>query len=119
MTGYSDILRANQLYLEQQTVQQGIDLIDAGGSLMSFTIGPPPPPPYNPGDPAAPMFMSVAITSLGTVSPDEVMASIRTQLVERESEIIAELVALGIVDMPVRGPPPRTAEKQRSRAASK
>jgi hypothetical protein len=98
MTDYSDIPQVNALYQEQQQVQQAINLIDAGGTLATFAVRPPP---YDPENPSPMMMMAVSITLNEPAAPDT-MVSIRAQLVIRNNEIDDELVALGIENPPAK-----------------
>lgn len=107
MTDYSDVPKANSLYLEQENVGQAITNLDAGGTIPSFMASPPPPPPYDPNNPlppgpASPVGMAVQVTTMGMPPGAETIAAMRAWLVSRSAAIDAELLALGISDTPAR-----------------
>lgn len=96
MVAYSDVPAINTLYQEQSTLNTGIALVDAGGTVSSFTLIPPPPDPGQVGV----MMMSATV---GTIDPTlQLMTAIRDAMVRRNAEIDAELLALGVE--PAAGP---------------
>lgn len=91
MVEYTDIPAVNALYEEQARINQGIAIIDAGGTVSSFTLIPAPPSTSNP-NPS--MLIS---TTIGAVDPSlEFLASVRKAMVDRNAVITQELTDLGV-----------------------
>ena len=105
MSDYNDVPMINALYLEQQQVQQGISLIDAGGTLKNFFITPPLAPlETEPGPTPDPPLtlgpgMGASITLTEPATP-ETMAALRAQLVVYDNELTVKLAELGVTNTP-------------------
>jgi hypothetical protein len=99
MTEYTDVPKANALHLESQQVAQAITILEAGGSLASMTISPPPPVMPEPGEPIPPMMMSVYVTVPPPTDP-ALSAELITWLNKRLVEIAGELTTLGVTVPP-------------------
>jgi hypothetical protein len=54
MTEYSDVPQVNALYQESENVNTAIAMIDAGGTMTNFTVGPARPPEIAPAPGPAP-----------------------------------------------------------------
>lgn len=104
MTEYIDVPAANALHAESQQIILAISNIDAGGTVVSMTIAPPPPVIPEPGDPGAPppvpMLMSVNVAVPPPVDP-ALTAQIRSWMDQRLLTISDEMTALGVVVPPV------------------
>ena len=100
----------NALHLESQQVAQAIANLDAGGRVGSMTIMPPAPTPPPPGTPTM-MMMAVNVTVPGPNDP-VLLADVRAWLVQRQSDIAAELTTLGVTV-----PPPARTPVARGEAA--
>lgn len=101
MVAYTDLPAANALYDEQERINQGITLVDAGGLLASFTILPPSPDPENP---SSAMMMSVLLQAINPTPA--LMQAVRDAMVARSADITTELLALGVTDPPPDPDPP-------------
>jgi hypothetical protein len=99
MTEYTDVPAANALHQESQQIAQALTNLEAGGSLASMLIAPPPPAPPDPGQPMAPMMMSVQVTVPPPTTP-ELAAQITAWLNQRLTDIATELTALGVTVPP-------------------
>lgn len=97
MTDYTKVPEANALYQQREVVTNAVAMLDAGGSVSSLSIAPAPDTPPGPG------IMSSAI-AVPAPTPPDLVAEVRAWLIERESELDAELAALGITN-----PPPASA----------
>ena len=98
MTNYADVPQANALHNETEHTKAAISNIDAGGTLVSFTIGMPP----QRGTQAAPqplvgtmMPMGATIT-LDIPASDQLMADLREWLVTRQANLEYRLANLGV-----------------------
>ena len=94
MTEYADVPLVNQLYVENQNVQNGIDLLNAGGTMSSFTLVAPSNPP-----PGSPLMMGATIQVTGPMSP-ELTAALVATLEAKQMQIMEQLAALGVTDPP-------------------
>jgi hypothetical protein len=116
MTAYADVEKANSLIAEQTRIASAIDLLDNGGTISNFTVVPPPPPPLpepppitSDPTPSQPIFIPLnpppspppTPVSIQTIDPSpELLASVRTAMVDRYNAINGELEALGVVGAP-------------------
>src|SRR5215467_6467944 len=114
MTDYTDVPQANVLYGESERTQMAVSNIDAGATLVSFTIGAPPVPmglqPKSPTGPTGPTAQQVIIT-LGQPASDQLMADLRQWLVDRQTTINNQLAALEVTNPPDPPGPPPAARK--------
>jgi hypothetical protein len=104
MTDYSDVPQVTVLHSENERVQLAISNIDGGATLTMFSIGAPPQSmglqPQSPtGMVAAPIPLSVTIT-LDAPASDQLMADIRTWLVDRQANLESQLAGLGVTNPP-------------------
>jgi hypothetical protein len=99
MVAYTDVPAVNALYMEQEQINQAIMMIDDGGRVLNFTIGPKLPDVSETMPPGVPPYMPVMIVTRDP--PDTLMAQARAALVLRQNEIVAELAALGVTEGPV------------------
>jgi hypothetical protein len=99
MTSYSDVPAVNALYAERENVTNAITSIDGGGTLASFTIGPPPPDPERDAMSMAGGLM-VAVQTGGEPMDPATQAALRGWCVQRQAAIDAELAALGVTGAP-------------------
>jgi hypothetical protein len=104
MAEYSDVPQINALYAENQQLNNAVAMIDAGGPLTTFTIGPPPP---SGTEPVTTMMMAAMISVPGPNDP-QLMADLRAWLVNRSNAVEAELAALGVANTPVAEKTPPT-----------
>jgi len=118
MSNYEDQPKINQLYTENEQVNQALDMLNNGGNVMNFTVGPPLPQPVEPPAPGEPMpppvpmplMMPVQINIPNPPGPDpSVNEAAKTALQQRSTAIMQELSDLGVSDTPpagtVRKPP--------------
>lgn len=103
MVAYIDVPAVNVLYMEQEQINNAITMLDDGGRVMNFTVGPRPPDPgmMSSGMPMMPVMIMVPDPPAG------LMDQARAALVIRQNEIIAELTALGVTE----GPPARSIQR--------
>jgi hypothetical protein len=101
MTEYTDVPKANALHEESQLVARALENLQAGGTLGSMQIAPPPPVPPEPGAPVVPpvMMMSVNVTVPPPVDA-ALLADITAWLNQRLVDIAAELTTLGVTVPP-------------------
>ena len=97
MTDYADIPTVTTLHGEAERTQQALDMLDAGGTMSSFVITPPPPDPS--GGPTGSMMMSVNINVTEPLS-DEMINALNDWLTTRLGNIVDELATYDV------GPPP-------------
>lgn len=101
MVAYTDLPAATALYDEQERINQALILIDAGGTISSFTIIPPPPLPPDPMNPPTSYMMTMQPVMLSTVAPTPEMLQVtRDAIVARSAQITTDLLALGVTDPP-------------------
>jgi hypothetical protein len=92
MVAYSDMPQVNVLYAEQENISKGLALLDASGTVTSFTISPAP----NPDAPSFSMPIQIA-----TVAPQQsLMDQARTAMTTRYNDITSQLAALGVTGSP-------------------
>jgi hypothetical protein len=109
MTEYTDVPKVNALHAESQLVAQAIANIEAGGTLSSMMISPPPLVPYDPDNPPPPPSsttlppMPVNVTVPPPVDA-ALLADITAWLNQRLVDITAELEALGVTVPPAGDP---------------
>jgi hypothetical protein len=118
MTEYIDVPKANALHMESQQVAQAIANLEAGGTLTSMFISPPPPAPVVPGEPGEPVALAPLLMPVSVMVPPPLdpalLANITAWLNQRMTDIAAELSALGVTVPPqgdalwtqTLGPPP-------------
>jgi len=102
MTEYSDVPQVNVLHGENERTQVAISNIEAGGTLVSFTVGSPPTPMgIQPTPPVggATMLMPVMIT-LDQPASDQLMSDLKDWLVQRQAYLEQQLADLGVVNPP-------------------
>ena len=101
MVDYNDVPQANTLYGESERTQQAVANMDAGATLVSFTIGGMPTSGSN-------IMPGVPITIVVDEPPsDALMADIRAWLVQRQDNINTQLGNLDVTNTPDPiGPPP-------------
>jgi hypothetical protein len=95
MVDISQIPTANQLINELATIAGAIANIDATptpGSITSFVIGAPPPPPG--GGPSD--LMPRQVDSRYMTAPPPMYAAIKEFLMQRQTDINAQLASMGI-----------------------
>jgi hypothetical protein len=101
MTDYTDVPKANALHEESQLVARALENLQAGGTLGSMQITPPPPAPSEPGVHATPPVM---LMSVNLMVPPPVDAALLTPITawleQRLVAITAELTALGVTVPP-------------------
>jgi hypothetical protein len=104
MTEYTDVPRANELHAESQLITKAIANLEAGGTLSSMVIAPPPPVPYDPAVPPPTPATTIALMpiSIMTAAPVDavVLANITAWLNQRLVDIAAELQSLGVTVPP-------------------
>ena len=102
MTDYSDVEKANTLVLEQSRIASGVAMLDANGTIASFTVAPPPVTATPVSPPSQPMPMATIMpVSIQTVDPSpELVAAARAAMVQRHNAISAELETLGVTGAP-------------------
>lgn len=94
MSSYDDTMKISALHQEQSQVSQAIAVLDAGGTVTSFMVSPPP---TQPGE----MPSSLMSVGVSTVDPSEqLLQEARNQLVARFEAINSELTSLGVTDTP-------------------
>jgi hypothetical protein len=102
MTDYTDVPKANALHEESQLVARALENLQAGGTLGSMQITPPPPAPYDPNVPAPPA--PVMMMSVNVMVPPPVDAALLTDITawlnQRLVDIAAELTTLGVAVPP-------------------
>jgi hypothetical protein len=85
------------LHVESQQVAQAIANLEAGGTLGSMVIAPPPYAPSPPGPAPPPTTMQMAVTVYVPPPVDAtLLANITAWLEQRMVDIAAELTALGV-----------------------
>lgn len=96
MTSYADVPKLMALHAEQQRIIDAIQMIDTGGSLVSFIVKPPP---MKAGD--TPGLTGVSITTSESPPSSDFIAHARAWLEQRQDEINNAFAVLGITDGPV------------------
>lgn len=97
MAAYDDIPQINALKQENDLVDNAIKMIDGGGTMASFVITPPPMPPEGG---TGVFMMASSVSTAGSPPSVDTMLTVRAWLVQRSTDINAELVALGVTDPP-------------------
>lgn len=98
MTEYSDVPEVNNLYSERQLVDAAITVLDGGGNMTSFAVEQAPPQPGAVLTSAMPPIRVV----MPPPTPPDTVANLRAWLVQRQSDIDAQLAALGVVNPPAK-----------------
>jgi hypothetical protein len=107
MTDYTDVPQASGLHQNRQSVTYAIGLIDSGGLIFSFTVGPQP----TAGVPVTNVGGSVNITVPNASA--ELMTAARDWLVQEQANLDNQLAALGVTN-----PPPQNTSTPPARKAS-
>jgi hypothetical protein len=101
MTAYSDVPQVNTLYAEQERVRSAIAMLEDGGTMPNFSVGPAPnfsvgpaPPPPN-----TPVPMMAVIITLTEIIDDPLRQALIATLRKQEEAIAAELKKLGVTDI--------------------
>jgi hypothetical protein len=101
MTEYTDLPRASVLYGESERTQLAISNIDAGAPMTSFVIGAPNVMGLQAVSPTGTTVMPTAVNITLEAPPStQLMADLRAWLVQRQSDINAQLAALAVVNPP-------------------
>lgn len=106
MTEYADIPDVNTLHSQREIVTNAITLIDNGGNVVNLTVSPVAGATPSASTMPASVYMPPP-------TPQATIDNIRAWLVTRQSDIDAQLAALGVVN-----PPPAAASAARSQGAS-
>jgi hypothetical protein len=105
MSAYDDQQQITALYTENESIGQAIGLIDAGGTLSHFTVVGAPPPTDSPGGPPTTFNPPVAIF-MAKPATTATMSAIRTELVNRSTDIVTALTNLGVTGAVQQPAPP-------------
>jgi hypothetical protein len=90
MTAYSDVPQANTLINEQNSIRNAVGIIDGGGTMKNLTVASRPPT----GSPTA---VNVILTDPAS---SNTLASVRVDLMARDTEITTLLANLGVTNPP-------------------
>jgi hypothetical protein len=99
VTNYYEVPAVSLLHQESQQVAQALANLQAGGSLGSMMIIPPPSVAPEPGQPLPPMMMSVQVLVPPPTSPALVI-ELTKWLQDRLVELAAQMSSLGVVVPP-------------------
>jgi hypothetical protein len=100
MTEYADVSKANTLIEEQTRIADAIQILDDGGTVVTFTVAPAPLPPPVEGQPPPSLPPKMPIT-IQTIDPAQALLDqARVAMVVRHDAITTELEGMGVTGSP-------------------